>query len=62
MIETVGRVVGKPPVIDRKPMQPGDVERTFADVTRSRDELGYEAKVSFEQGVARHWAWMRSRR
>jgi len=62
MIETVGRVVGKPPVIDRKPMQPGDVERTFADVSRSREELGYEPSVSFEQGVARHWAWMQRRR
>ena len=61
MIETIERVVGKSAVIDRQPMQPGDVERTFADVVRSHDELGFAAKVSFEEGVARHWAWMQSR-
>jgi len=61
MIQTIERVVGKPATIDRKPMQPGDVERTFADVSRSHDELGYSAKVSFEEGVARHWAWMQGR-
>lgn len=62
MIATIGRVVGKAPLIDRKPAQAGDVERTFADLTRSREELGYEPKVSFEEGVRRQWAWMRGRR
>jgi UDP-glucuronate 4-epimerase len=58
MIETIEHVVGKPAIIDRQPMQPGDVERTFADVSRSHDELGYSPKVSFTEGIARHWAWM----
>lgn len=61
MIATIGRVVGKVPVIDRKPAQAGDVERTFADLTRSREELGYEPTVSFEEGVTRQWEWMRGR-
>jgi UDP-glucuronate 4-epimerase len=59
MIATIGRVVGKEPLIRRMPVQPGDVERTWADLTRSRAELGYAPRTKFEDGVARQWAWLR---
>lgn len=59
MIETVSKVVGKPAVIDRQSAQPGDVERTFADLTRSGAELGYRPSTTFEQGVRKQWEWMR---
>lgn len=59
MIETVERAVGKKAIIDRQPAQPGDVERTFADLTRSKAELGYSPRTSFEDGVRRQWEWMR---
>lgn len=57
VIETVGRVVGTEPIIDRKPVPPGDVRRTHADLTRSKAELGYEPEttVSFEEGVRRQF-------
>ncbi|MGD9690593.1 MAG: NAD-dependent epimerase/dehydratase family protein [Phycisphaerales bacterium] len=61
MISTIARVVGKEAKIDRKPLQPGDVDRTFADPTRSRAELGYEPRTPFEEGVERQWAWARAR-
>ncbi len=59
LIAMIGRVVGREPVIERRPMQPGDVERTWADVSRARDELGYVAKTSVEEGLALQWAWLR---
>ncbi len=59
MIATIGRVVGKEPRIERGPMQPGDVERTFADAKRSAAELEYAPTTGFEEGVRRQWAWMR---
>lgn len=61
LIELIGRVVGREPVVDRRPMQPGDVERTWADVSRARDELGYAPKVGVEEGLRRQWAWLRDR-
>lgn len=61
MIATVGRVVGREPVVERTTTQPGEVERTAADLTRSGRELGFAPKTRFEDGVARQWAWMRSR-
>lgn len=60
MIEAVGKAVGAEPVIDRRPVPPGDVDRTWADLTRSRAELGYNPKTSFEEGLAAQWAWMES--
>lgn len=59
MIETASRVVGREAVVERRPMQPGDVERTFADLARSRAELGFEPTTRLEEGMRRQWAWMR---
>ncbi|WP_428939850.1 SDR family NAD(P)-dependent oxidoreductase [Fontivita pretiosa] len=59
LVQTIERAVGKPAIIDRKPAQPGDVERTYADLTRARAELDYEPKVSLEEGIRRFVAWFR---
>lgn len=58
MIQTIGRVVGREPIINAKPAQPGDVERTFADISRAAADIGYRPSTSFADGVAMHWAWM----
>ncbi len=60
MIAAIARVVGRSANITHRPMQPGDVERTWADLTRSRAELGYEPRTEFEEGVRRQWEWMRT--
>jgi UDP-glucuronate 4-epimerase len=36
---------------------PGDQRRTKADTTRIRSELGWEPRVSLEEGIARQWDW-----
>ena len=59
LVATIGRVTGRTPRIDRKPMQPGDVERTWADLSRSSAELNYHASTSIEEGIAQQWQWMR---
>jgi len=58
MIETIESVTGKKANIDQKPTQPGDVDRTWADLTRSRGELGYAPQTSLADGIAKQWAWM----
>jgi UDP-glucuronate 4-epimerase len=42
------------------PEQPGDVPVTFAEVNKARRLLGFEAKVSIEEGLARYVEWYRS--
>ncbi len=61
MIAMIGQTVGREPVIEQKPMQPGDVERTWADLEISRAELGYAPQTTFEEGLARLWSWLRDR-
>jgi UDP-glucuronate 4-epimerase len=58
MIATIARTVDRAPKLVRKPAQPGDVERTFADISRAAADLGYDPRTSFSDGVASHWAWM----
>ena len=57
LIEELEKAVGKKAIIDRRPAQPGDVERTYADLTRSRSELGYQPKTSLSEGLGKFVQW-----
>jgi UDP-glucuronate 4-epimerase len=46
----------------KKPEQPGDVHRTFADISKSRAMLGYAPRVSIAEGIRRTVAWHRARK
>lgn len=59
-INTIENAVGKNAIIKRKPMQMGDVDRTYADLTKSHNELGYSPKVSLDQGMSHLVEWWRS--
>jgi UDP-glucuronate 4-epimerase len=41
------------------PMQPGDVVSTYADISESRLQLGFEPKVSLDEGIARFVQWFK---
>jgi len=51
MIELLEAGLGKKAIIDRQPMQPGDVPITYADITKAREKLGYHPQTKFEQGI-----------
>ncbi|MGC4032993.1 MAG: SDR family NAD(P)-dependent oxidoreductase [Tepidisphaeraceae bacterium] len=57
LIEELEKAIGKKANLDRKPAQPGDVERTYADLARSTAELGYAPKISISEGLKRFVAW-----
>ncbi|MEZ5991881.1 MAG: GDP-mannose 4,6-dehydratase [Planctomycetota bacterium] len=60
MVHAIEKVMGKQAKLDRKPVQPGDVPRTMADVSKARSLLGYEPKTSFAEGVAKQYEWWKS--
>ena len=62
MIETLERALGLKAEILRLPAQPGDVTRTWADVTRSREVLGYNPSTSFEEGIEQFIRWLKAER
>jgi UDP-glucuronate 4-epimerase len=59
LIELMGGALGIEPRVRRLPLQPGDVERTFADVSRAGELLGYRPAVPIEEGIPRFAAWVR---
>ncbi len=61
VIELVGEACGRLAVIERLPDQPGDVEGTFADITKAREHLGYEPTTPIEEGIPVFVEWLRAR-
>ena len=59
MINIIGEVVGVTPKIKEMPMQPGDVDRTYADVSKAKRLLGYDPKTSFKEGIENFVKWYR---
>ena len=56
-IAILEKCLGKKAIIDFKPMQPGDVEKTWASTDALHALSGYQAQVSVEEGVARFVDW-----
>lgn len=59
MIDTIAQALGVTPRIERSGRQPGDVRLTSADLTRSRQVLGYQPVTAFPDGVRRFVEWFR---
>jgi UDP-glucuronate 4-epimerase len=59
LVELLEGALGKKALVEKKPDQPGDVPRTWADLTKSSRRLGYAPKVSMEEGIPRFVKWFR---
>lgn len=57
LIALIGQALGVTPLIDRRPMQPGDVRRTSADITKARALLNYRPTTAIEDGIPRFVRW-----
>lgn len=58
MIATLERVLGRSAIIDRRPLQPGDVPITYAGISKARRLLGWTPQTSLETGIRRMAAWL----
>ncbi len=58
-VKTIEHELGVKAKVTELPMQPGDVEKSWANIDKARKELGYEPKVSIEEGVKNFIAWYR---
>ncbi len=59
MVREVAQAVGAEPRIEWGPMQPGDVQHTSADITKSTRVLGFRPRMPFSEGVRRFVTWFR---
>ena len=60
MIEVIGEALRVEPIIETLPMQPGDVDRTYADISKARQLLGYEPHTTFRDGIWKFVGWYRA--
>ncbi len=60
LIDLLEEITGKPVIRDTKPLQPGDVPLTWADISKSSRLLGYRPSTSLDDGLRRFVAWYRS--
>lgn len=59
LIEVLEENLGKKAVIERKPMQPGDVPLTFADISKARKLLRYDPQTKIKDGIPKFVEWFR---
>jgi UDP-glucuronate 4-epimerase len=59
-IETLEKALGKEAIKEMLPMQPGDVQNTYADVTSLIDDTGYHPKTGLVEGIGKFVAWYRA--
>lgn len=57
MINIIAKTLNVEPKIKQLPMQPGDVDRTYADISKAKELIGYEPKTSFEEGIKNFVDW-----
>jgi len=60
LIELLEENLGKKAIIDRQPMQPGDVPITYADISKARQMLGYDPQTKIEDGIPKFLEWFKS--
>lgn len=60
LIAEIEKALGKKATKDYLPVQPGDVNRTFADVAKARRDLDYQPSTHIAAGLARFVEWLRN--
>jgi UDP-glucuronate 4-epimerase len=60
LVAAIEKTLGKKAVLEKKPVPQGDVRRTWADLTRARELLGYEPKTGLEAGLENFVEWLNS--
>ena len=60
LIELLEQNLDMRAVIDRQPMQPGDVPETFADISKANQLLNYRPTTKIEDGIPKFIEWFRA--
>jgi UDP-glucuronate 4-epimerase len=60
LVLAIAATVGTPQHIETAPVPMGDVDATFADVSRAQRELGWAPRMTLREGLATMLAWVRA--
>ena len=61
MINTIAEVLNKEPQIKEMPMQQGDVNITYADISKAKEMLNYDPKTPFKEGIEKFVKWYKEK-
>ncbi|WP_343660711.1 GDP-mannose 4,6-dehydratase [Chryseobacterium sp.] len=62
MVATIEMALGKSAIKKILPMQPGDVTKTNADITKAKDLIGYKPVTDFQNGIKKFVEWFLRKR
>lgn len=57
LIQLIEENLGKKAIIERKPLQPGDVPITFADISKAKEKLNYQPTTDIVDGIKEFVKW-----
>lgn len=57
MVETIESALGKKAILDIQSMQPGDVDKTYADISKAKAMIGYDPQTNFSEGIRKFVEW-----
>lgn len=59
MVKAIEDVLYKKAILKKLPMQHGDVNRTYADISKAENVLGYNPKTEFIEGIKKFVEWIK---
>jgi UDP-glucuronate 4-epimerase len=60
LVAAIERVIGRKAILDKQPIQPGDVPLTWANIEKARRSLGYRPATALEEGLKAFLEWYRA--
>ncbi|MFC1770871.1 NAD-dependent epimerase/dehydratase family protein [Candidatus Margulisiibacteriota bacterium] len=57
LISLIEKNLNKDAIIEKAPWQAGDVDVTYADITKAKEFLGYSPQMKIEKGIPRFVEW-----
>ena len=60
LVKIIEGALGKKAILNKQPMQPGDVKRTFADIDKAKHYFGYSPKTQIKEGISEYIKYYRS--
>ena len=57
LVNIIYKELATQPMLIYKPMQPGDVNVTFADITQAKNIINYQPRVNLEEGIKSFINW-----
>ena len=57
LLELIGESTGCELITENLPMQPGDVDKTFANIDKAKQLLDYAPETSVREGLKKYVEW-----